>query len=130
MKTSQTVAKQHCIQENSDEADGEYTEPTSEPVHSGVRHPVVPVPAKKARQARPGFPVLVVLVSGLLLAAAAWIAVEYGDKQPSSPVATLPAQNAPDSTDEQPTLPAQEMDREPTTQSGTGGPSQQDGSTN
>ncbi|MDR6754950.1 hypothetical protein J2Y48_000223 [Mycoplana sp. BE70] len=97
--------------------------------------PALNVDAVQARQGRLGRPVAVVLAGGLLLALIAWGAVEYWGETLDSSVtgSTAPAVSQPanspkpdaGTTSEDKTTPENTAptDRDPTYQSGTGGPS-------
>ncbi|WP_046118266.1 hypothetical protein [Ensifer aridi] len=88
--------------------------------------------AEEAKQGRHGTGVLAVLLGGLLLAFAVWGAVEiWGESTDIDPTAeTEQVQPSTEQTgsinQEQSTPPVQApVDRDPTAQTGTGGPSQQ-----
>lgn len=95
--------------------------------------PDVKVDATRARQGRLGRPVVLVLAVGLLLALIAWGAVEYwgetldpSERGSTTPTASQPSDNpAPEVGTENKNTPENTAptDRDPTYQSGTGGPS-------
>jgi hypothetical protein len=97
----------------------------------------VPIPAEKARQGRLGRPVLVVLVSGLVLTMIAWAIAGFYGESADDDSRTTPAQVTMDKPAGTPANQAVQtvspqngqaqmapVDRDPTAQSGTGGPSQ------
>lgn len=93
----------------------------------------VKVPAVEARQGFLGKPVLIVLVAGLALAAIAWAVAEGYGEATDNDAATESGQTTVIDPDVEPSgqpvtgdaaQPPEEIDRDPTAQSGTGGDSQ------
>lgn len=92
------------------------------------KNPAVVEDATEARQGRPGVPVLLVLVAGLVLAVVAWGSAEWWGEAtdpPTDQTNAAPQAASPQSTEEAPTAGTGNnapTDRTPHSQSGTGGP--------